>query len=73
MHHLKGFPMRTTLNIDDALLKEAQRLTGIQERTAVIHEGLRLLVQREASRRLARMGGTQPQLRPIPRRRPKRS
>jgi len=65
--------MRTTLNIDDALLKEAQRLTGIQERTAVIHEGLRLLVQREASRRLARMGGTQPQLRPIPRRRPKRS
>ncbi len=65
--------MRTTLNLDDALLKEAQRLTGIQERTAVIHEGLRLLVQREASRRLARMGGTQPQLRPIPRRRPKRS
>lgn len=45
--------MRTTLNIDDALLDEAQRLTGMRERTALIHEGLRALIERESARRLA--------------------
>lgn len=62
-------PMRTTLNLDDALLKEAGRLTGLEERTALIHEGLRALIARESARRLARLGGTQPKLRPAPRRR----
>ncbi len=61
--------MRTTLNLDDALLAEAGRLTGLSERTALIHEGLRALIARESARRLARLGGTEPQLRPIPRRR----
>ena len=61
--------MRTTINLDDELLAEAQRLTGMTERTALIHEGLRLLIQRESARRLARLGGSEPQLRPIPRRR----
>lgn len=62
--------MRTTINIDDELLAEASEYTGIHERTALIHEGLRALVQREAARRLAKLGGSQPQLRDIPRRRP---
>ena len=61
--------MRTTLNLDDQLLKEAQRLTGIDGRTALVREGLRALIERESSRRLAKLGGSEPQLRPIPRRR----
>ena len=61
--------MRTTINIDDKLLDEAQQLTGITEKTAVIREGLRALVQRESARRLAKLGGTEPQLRRIPKRR----
>lgn len=61
--------MRTTLNLDDLLLEEARRITGIDERTALIHEGLRALIARESARRLARLGGSEPQLRPIPRRR----
>lgn len=63
--------MRTTLNLDDALLEEAGRLTGITERTALIHEGLRALVARESARRLARLGGSSRDTRPIPRRRPR--
>ena len=62
--------MRTTINIDDELLAKATEYTGIHERTALIHEGLRALVQREAARRLAKLGGGQPQLQDIPRRRP---
>ena len=61
--------MRTTINIDDDLLDEAQRLTGIEERTALVREGLRALIERETSRRLARLGGTQPDLKSVPRRR----
>jgi len=57
-----GTPMRTTLNLDDALLARAHELTGIRERTTLLHEGLRLLIQREAARRLARLGGTMPAL-----------
>jgi Arc/MetJ family transcription regulator len=63
--------MRTTINLDDQLLGEAQRITGMKERTALIHAGLRALIERESARRLARLGGTEPQLQPIPRRRPK--
>ena len=61
--------MRTTINLDDELLREAQRLSGTKERTALIHAGLRALIERESARRLARLGGSEPQLQPIPRRR----
>ena len=63
--------MRTTINIDDELLEEAQQLTGITKKTALVREGLRALVARESARRLARLGGTEPALRDIPRRQPK--
>ncbi len=61
--------MRTTLALDDDLLAEAQRLTGTTEKTAVVREGLKALIERESARRLARLGGTEPQLRDVPRRR----
>lgn len=61
--------MRTTLNLDDALLEKARQLTGIQERTALIHEGLRALIARESARRLARLGGTEYKIADVPRRR----
>jgi Arc/MetJ family transcription regulator len=54
--------MRTTLNLDDGLIEEAKRLTGLDEKTAVVHEGLRALIAREKARRLARLGGTEPRL-----------
>ena len=63
--------MRTTLNIDDELLAEAQRLSGVTEKAAVVREGLRALIERESARRLARLGGSEPQLEAIPRRRSK--
>ncbi len=63
--------MRSTFNLDDDLLGEAQRITGLTERTALIHEGLRALIARESARRLARLGGTEPSLRVPPRRREK--
>lgn len=62
-------PVRTTLNIDDQLLSEAQRLSGVTEKAALVREGLRALIERESARRLARLGGSEPQLKPIPRRR----
>jgi Arc/MetJ family transcription regulator len=62
--------MRTTINLDDQLLGEAQRITGMKERTALIHEGLRALIERESARRLARLGGSEPGLRPVSRRPP---
>ena len=62
--------MRTTVNLDTDLLAEASRLTGMTERTALLHAGLRALIERESARRLARLGGTQPDLGPVPRRRP---
>ena len=61
--------MRTTLNIDDQLLAEAQRLSGLTEKAALVREGLRALIERESARRLARLGGSEPQLEAIPRRR----
>jgi Arc/MetJ family transcription regulator len=60
--------MRTTLNIDDQLLAEAQRITGVSEKVALVREGLRALIERESARRLARLGGSEPQLKSIPRR-----
>ena len=64
--------MRTTLNLNDELMAEALRLTGLDEKTAVIHEGLRALIAREKARRLARLGGSEPQLTAVPRRRVQR-
>ena len=61
--------MRTTLNIDDELLLKAQQLTGIQEKTALVLSGLEALIARESARRLAKLGGTDPKLKDIPRRR----
>jgi Arc/MetJ family transcription regulator len=65
--------MRTTLNIDDELLREAQRLSGLKEKTAVVHAGLEALIARESARRLAALGGKEKDLRPVPRRRSRRS
>ena len=62
--------MRTTINLDESLLDQAQRITGMKERTALIHEGLKALIERESARRLARLGGSEPRAKPIPRRRP---
>jgi Arc/MetJ family transcription regulator len=61
--------MRTTINLDDALLERAQALSGVQERSALLREALTALIQRESARRLAQLGGSQPDLSPIPRRR----
>ena len=61
--------MRTTINLDDELLAQAQFLSGLTERTQLLREALLALVQRESARRLARLGGTQAQLQPVPRRR----
>lgn len=61
--------MRTTLNLDDALLDEARRITGIEEKTALVHRGLKELIARESARSLAALGGTSPKLRSIRRRR----
>jgi Arc/MetJ family transcription regulator len=61
--------MRTTLIIDDELLARARELSGLQEKTAVLHAGLRALIAREHARRLAALGGTERRLKPIHRRR----
>jgi Arc/MetJ family transcription regulator len=61
--------MRTTVAIDDELFAKAQELAGVTEKSAVIREALKAFVEREAARRLARMGGTQPDAKAPPRRR----
>ncbi|MGY4728583.1 type II toxin-antitoxin system VapB family antitoxin [Burkholderia pyrrocinia] len=60
--------MRTTLSLDDALLAKAQQLTGVTEKSVLVREALRALIARESARRLARLGGTEPDLEPVPRR-----
>jgi Arc/MetJ family transcription regulator len=65
---LKGIAMRTTIAIDDDLLAQAALLTGVSEKTALIREALKALVQRESAKRLALLGGTEPQLKEVPRR-----
>jgi Arc/MetJ family transcription regulator len=62
--------MRTTINLDDQLIEEAQRMTGTRERTALIHDGLRALIAREGARRLAKLGGRDPKAKAPRRRRP---
>ena len=61
--------MRTTLLIDDDLLQTARRLTGIKEKTALVRRGLEALIALESARRLAKLGGTEPELESVPRRR----
>jgi Arc/MetJ family transcription regulator len=61
--------MRTTLILDEALIEKARGLTGVVEKTSLVHEGLRALIARESARRLAALGGTEPSLKSAPRRR----
>lgn len=61
--------MRTTLALDDDLVSEAQRLTGTTEKTALVRQALRALIERESAKRLAQLGGSEPEAKPVPRRR----
>jgi Arc/MetJ family transcription regulator len=61
--------MRTTMALDDERVAEAQDLTGLKEKTSLIREALKALIERESARRLARLGGTEPDLKAPPRRR----
>ena len=61
--------MRTTLALDDDLVREAQRLTGTSEKSALVRQALRALIERESARRLAQLAGSEPALSAIPRRR----
>lgn len=63
--------MRTTLNIDDQLLKRAGQLTGTHEKTLLVRLGLAALISRESAKRLARLGGSEPHLKTVRRRRSK--
>lgn len=60
--------MKTTLNIEDKLLDKASKLTGVKEKTSLVRLGLEALITRESSKRLAKLGGTQRKLEPVPRR-----
>jgi Arc/MetJ family transcription regulator len=60
--------MRTTLNIDESLIDKASRLTGVKEKTTLVRLGLEALIARESGKTLAKLGGTEKQLKPIPRR-----
>ena len=64
--------MRTTLNLDDDLLEKAQRLTGLEEKTALLHAGLEALIAIESAKRLAALGGTESEIRAVRRRRPRK-
>ncbi len=63
--------MRTTLNIDQDLLRRAEQLTGITEKTSLVRMGLEALIAKESARRLAALGGSERDLEPVPRRRPR--
>lgn len=60
--------MRTTLNIDENILKRASKLTGVKEKTTLVRLGLEALISNESAKRLATLGGTEKNLKPIPRR-----
>ena len=70
MKYQKVCIIRTTLNIDDALLEQARLLSGIQEKTQLVREGLKVLIEKQAALKLAELGGTEPELKSIERRRP---
>ena len=61
--------MRTTLALDDDLVRVAQEFTGVEEKTALVREALKALIERESARRLASLGGTMPALKSVPRQR----
>jgi Arc/MetJ family transcription regulator len=63
--------MRTTIALDDELMAKAQAFTGVREKSALVREALKALIERESARRLARLGGSEPDLAVAPRRRPK--
>jgi len=65
--------MLTTVTLDDELFADAQEPTGINRKSALVNASLKALVEREAARRLARLGGSQPHLKPATRRRPPRT
>ena len=65
--------MRTTISLDDDLLAEAQAYTGTQEKSALVREALKALIERESARRLARLGGSERKLAAVPRRRPSKA
>jgi Arc/MetJ family transcription regulator len=65
--------MRTTVTIDDDLLAEALRISGVDGNAAVLREGLRALIERESARRLARLGGSDKKIKPVTRRRTNRA
>lgn len=64
-----GTAMRTTVTLDGDLLAKATKMMGGLDRSTVLREGLKALIERESAIRLAKLGGTQPQLKPVPRRR----
>jgi Arc/MetJ family transcription regulator len=66
---LKEWRMRTTISLDDELVERAQSYTGLREKSILVREALRALIERESARRLARLGGSQPDLAAAPRRR----
>ena len=61
--------MRTTISLDDTLVERAQRFTGLTEKSALVREALKALIERESARRLALLGGSEPQIEAAPRRR----
>ena len=61
--------MRTTIALDDDLIAKAQAYTGLEEKTALVREALKALIQREAAKRLANLGGSHPGIKGAPRRR----
>ena len=65
---IQGIEMRTTLNIEDTLINKASQLTGIREKTSLVKLGLEALIARESAKRLAKLGGTEKDLKNIPRR-----
>jgi len=65
--------MRTTIALDDDLVRTAQEFTGVAEKTALVREALKALIERESARRLAALGGSMPRLKNIPRRRSRQS
>ena len=62
--------MRTTINIDNSLIEKASKLTGINEKTSLVKLGLEALIARESSKRLAKLGGSEKRIKPVPRRKP---
>jgi Arc/MetJ family transcription regulator len=70
---MEGWTMRTTLALDDELVAKAQAFTGLKEKSSLVREALKALIERESARRLARLGGSEPDMDSTPRRRPARA